>query len=141
MTRWLEPYMRVPFKARGRNLSGFDCWGSVALIFKDRANITLDPFADIAPGEGSRIAAAIAAAAPSWIHVALGSEKELDVVVMRDICVIDGKAATADMHVGIVVAPGQMFHVEKGIGGMLVRIDDPSVKDRVRHIHRHRALA
>ena len=141
MTRWLEPYLTVPFRDRGRDGAGWDCWGAVTMVYRERAKIDLEPFADISPSDGERIERAITAEAENWIEAEFGKEQELDVVVMRDVYLCGKEALSADMHVGVIVAPGRMFHVERKIGGSVVHLSHPSVKSRLQRLYRHKALA
>lgn len=52
-----------------------------------------------------------------------------------------GALRSADMHVGLVLAPGALIHVERGIDAALgFYRSDIILKRRVRGIFRHREL-
>lgn len=137
--RWTEAYIGVPFVPLGRDLAGWDCWGLVRHIVRQRAGIVLEPYT-IAPGDLRRVAAAMdpAAIAADWSTIPQGEERELDVVVMRS---IHDSGHAAEMHVGLVVAPGRLLHVEQGVDTVCLPFGHHSLAGRIRRIHRHRLLA
>lgn len=109
---WHNEYMRIPFKDRGRDWDGSDCWGIARIILKirhpkhpdlpmlDHYGNTLDKvnLPKIIEGEAVR----------AWVEVPIGQEQELDIGIFR--------TCGVPMHLGVVVRPGFMIHCQKGNG-------------------------
>ena len=139
--RWVEEFCRIPYVAGGRDARGCDCWGLVVLVFRHQAGMDLDAFTAIESTDGATVQMVITREAAKWHPVSPGNETGFDVVVMRSIFEHNGRAGAADMHVGVVTAPGWLLHTQAKVGAMHVPLDHPSVKQRIRAIYRHRLLA
>ena len=139
--RWVDDFIRMPYRRGGRDATGVDCWGLVALVYKRQAAIDLEPFSAVESTDGAAVEMVITREAAKWVPVSRGDEKALDVVVMRSIFEHDGKAMTADMHIGVMTGPGFILHTEQKAGAMHVPLDHQTIKQRIRAVYRHRALA
>jgi hypothetical protein len=74
--------------------------------------------------------------------VAPGAEREGDGVLMTGFYREDGAFHKAQMHVGVVVAPGVLIHIERGTDAALGRYrDDRRLRGRVVGFYRHARLA
>lgn len=134
-TAWLDPYMRIPFRDRGRDRqTGADCYGLARLILWEQAGVDMPAFDAL---ESEERAETIAREAEMLIPILPGEEKRFDLVVLR---AIDGRTSS-DSHLGLVTRPGWLVHTEVRTGPMHIPFDDRSVRHRVRQIYRHRALA
>jgi cell wall-associated NlpC family hydrolase len=139
--RWVEDFSRIPYRERGRDETGCDCWGLVALVYLRQAGIDLEPFQAVERTDGAAVEAVITREAAKWLPVSRGDQATLDVVVMRSIFEYEGRAMTADMHVGIVTKPGFILHTEAKTGTVHVPMTHHSVTHRIRAIYRHKVLA
>jgi hypothetical protein len=83
--------------------------------------------------ERAEISAVIAEASVmgGWRPVT-GPAAEFDVLVFR--------VGGLDSHVGTVVAPGRMLHIERDRTSCIERYDGPRWADRLASIWRHRAI-
>lgn len=138
---WASDYVGLPFKDRGRDRHGVDCWGLVRLVYAERLSIALPDFAEIRARDWRKVARAIADAADSdeWLPVMRGAEKEFDVVVMRGHS--DGaRALSVRDHVGVVAPGGCLLHIEEGTDAVVPKLNSPTVKDRIAGIYRHHVL-
>jgi hypothetical protein len=72
-----------------------------------------------------------------WRPVEIGQERHFDCVVMQT---IHATGHVAELHVGWVVRPGKLIHVEEPAGTMCVPFGHPTIDGRIRKIWRHRQL-
>lgn len=110
---WVIPYIGLPFKEFGRDMTGCDCWGLVRILYQDRFKIELPSYADRYAGcvDTQGLPKLIDAESSAWDEVIPGQEREGDVIVFR----MRGVA----MHTGFVVRPGVMLHVYEGIDAVI----------------------
>lgn len=127
MTAWVEPYLRIPFAAGGRDASGCDCWGLVRLVLAERAGLLL-------PRHDGMTGDEIERQAEVWPDVARETARAFDVAVMRP------RLATSAGHVGVVIEPGLLLHTEERTGPMVVAFDHRTVRHRILSFHRHSSL-
>lgn len=137
---WVRDYIGIPFTERGRRRDeGLDCWGLVRLVYAERYGVLLPSFdAEYSGVADARGVAAVAQAcvgprelvhggsvvAPApWTPLDESSAKCGDLVRFR----LPGGL----VHVGIVVAPGQMLHVMEGTDACLERYCRPTWARRV----------
>lgn len=139
--RWLDDYMAIPFRDRGRDRQGCDCWGLARLILAERASIDVPPFDAIATDDTPAVAHTIAAERGKFLEVERGAELPFDIVTMRAVCEVDGMAWGGEFHMGMVTMPGHLVHTERATGVQHVPFSHPTVRDRIRRIFRHPALA
>jgi len=126
---WVSEYIGIPFAGHGRDRNGCDCWGLVRLVLAEQFGISV-PSYDAAYSDccSSEVGPHIDRVASEWQQVdpALPG----DVVVMR----ITGRP----WHVGLVIAPGRMLHVERGLDACQERFDGQHWRNRIVGIYRHR---
>ena len=128
---WVTPYIGLPFKPHGRDRNGVDCWGLVRLVLAERFAVNLPSYAD---GYGSTedardIGRLIRGELNPWRPVPSGAEQPGDVVLLR--------LMNQPMHVGLVVDPGWMLHIEEGIDACLERYDGARWRQRVLGLYRY----
>lgn len=135
--RWAEAYLGDWPRLR--------CWDMARRILGERAGIVLPPHGTVTVRRRRATAATMAAeaASPEWLPVAVGEERELDLVLIDD--VLGGRLAP--LHVGVVTAPGWLIHLSAAGAAHLPFRDGPGLRGhrtltrRVRSIHRHWSLA
>lgn len=136
MSHWADGY-RIPFKDRGRDRAGVDCYGLVRLVLSEQCGIDLPSYGDISAYDLARISRLMggdAAAEIPWREVELSEAREFDVLVMF------GHGSRKPTHVGVMAGPSHVFHIEKGIEACVVPISDYTIRPRIIAVRRHRAL-
>ena len=111
---WANQYMGIPFKERGLTRDGADCWGLVRMIMLEQKGIELPDYGEIAPNASMDKVEEIEAAiqGTTWTQIPTGQEKKLDCVLMKGIIKVDGKTHSRPIHIGVVVKPGTLIHLE-----------------------------
>ena len=132
---WADKYLRIPFRARGRDVAGCDCWGLVRLVYRQELGVELPDFA-IDPNDAEAIPAAVAAEKPRWQAIPFDDRREFDVVVMRARLVVAGAAFSPDMHIGVVAPGGRILHTQEPFGVACVPHDHPTLVNRMSGIFR-----
>ncbi len=134
---WAGHYIGLPFKVKGRDRAGMDCWGLVRLVLNEQYGVSLPSFADgyddvrssmDAEKIGGMISAS-AAAGGVWNPVIAGQEIAGDVVVVR----MQGHP----MHVGLVLGDAQMLHIMRGINSCIENYHRIHWKDRIYGFYRY----
>ena len=120
---WVAGYIGLPFKPRGRDRDGLDCWGLKRLVYEEQYGIALPAYVGGYEGtsraDATDIARLIAGGKPAWQAVPEGAERLGDGIELR---------AGGVPHVGIVVAAGWMLHIVEGIESAIERYDGPKWK-------------
>jgi len=125
---WTSLYVGVPWRDRGRDRDGLDCWGLVRLVYGERFGIALPDLggsygaSEDAPSV-SRVLGEEAAPAGSWTRREGSPEEVGDVGVFR----IRGLPA----HVGIAVSDRKILHVVRGANSVVEEFDGPLWGPRV----------
>jgi cell wall-associated NlpC family hydrolase len=138
--RWVEAYIDIPFHERGAVRAGCDCWGLVALIWREQRGVILPDYTGVPPGMSIAVARAFLAerARDVWREVEAGAEQPFDIVLMRGAVEHEGSTHSRPVHCGLVVEPGRLIHIEAGCG---VNVQDyrrhHSLKCRVSGFYRY----
>lgn len=147
--RWVEPYLAIPFKDRGRTADGCDCYGLVRLIVARRAGILLPDYGLVASRDRVSVNEAIVHAKADravWRAVPIQCALALDLVPMTEVARLQsGVSDVVDCHIGIMVTPRHVLHTERASGPACVDISHPSVLHRFHPqdaplIYRHRDI-
>lgn len=105
---WVAQYVGIPYLTNGRTLEGCDCWGLYALVMAHQRGLAL-PAYDGPGWRGSGSLRAVGAAAEAYAaqftEVPQGEEQLTDAILLR--------SSGLPIHIGMVVAPGLMLHVEE----------------------------
>ena len=132
---WVSAYVGLPFKEGGRHRDGLDCYGLLRLVINERFAGAVPEYEGIAylPGEDmSLLAALMDERIRLWRPIAIGEEQPGDGVLLR--------VMGLPIHVGVVVAPGFMLHIEKNCDSVLERFTAGSRWERrVLGFYRHAA--
>jgi len=122
---WTADYIGLPFREKGRDRDGLDCWGLVRLVLAEQFGVLLPSYADdyACTLEVSENARLISGRKGDWSEVPAGEERAGDVLLLR--------MAGHECHVGIVVAPGIMLHIEAGHDAVWDRYHGLRWKNRV----------
>jgi cell wall-associated NlpC family hydrolase len=104
---WFNKYIGIPFKDKGRDKDGADCYGLVRLIYKNELNIDLPDLIEAYESANDREALEGVIDAESktrWKETT--KPKEFDVIVL--------KMCGAPSHLGVVIKNNYMIHCHKG---------------------------
>lgn len=129
MPPWVADYIGIPFAEFGRNRLGCDCWGLVRLVYADRLGVELPSYTGDYTGTAERdeLDRLIAGHMGPWRRV--DDPGLFDVVLVR----IAGRAC----HVGVIVGPATMLHIERGIDASIARLTSPVWSRRIDGYYRH----
>lgn len=103
---WSDSFIGIPYIEFGRDRNGCDCWGLTCAVYREVLTIELPDYLGYGSvDEHSEVAALIegAVTSPLWSKVD-GSAQPFDVAVFR--------RGTLSTHVGVVIQPGLMIHME-----------------------------
>lgn len=135
--QWASDLIRlgVPFKTRGRDRSGLDCWGLVVLHHREVLNITLPGYTELydrADALGFRqLKTIFDREVPLCDNIPLGKEEPGDIAVLR----MDGRP----IHVGLVIGKRKMLHIEEGIYACAEPYTGIQWRGRLEGFYRHYA--
>lgn len=136
---WVNEYVGLPFLDRGRSKAGLDCWGLVAMAFKEQLSVVLPGFDTIGAYDAKAVLSAIVRTCKLDEWTSHKKPKDFDVVIMKSIKRHDdGKVRKLETHVGLVCCDGtRILHIEQGINAMCVPISSPQIKNRITRFMRH----
>ena len=125
----------IPFVRKGRSRQGLDCWGLVWLLYQEVYGILLPDYADLYE-EGDVYKAKVLEALieprkNTWDKIEIGEEQPGDGILFT------GKGSVP--HVGVVVKPGTMVHIEEGTFVSIISYSGIAWKPRLREIRRYRS--
>lgn len=146
---WLDRYMAIPFKDRGRDFEGCDCVGLYMLLLAHEAGVTIDePNASHgtdAKAAGRKIESAILSG--DWFEVVRGDGRAVktaaqpfDLVLMSAHVRVGMAVIASDLHIGAALGKGKMIHTEYPSGCAWCALDADDVVARVRAVYRPKAL-
>lgn len=122
----------IPWVDKGRAPSGVDCWGLVVLANRARG-LELPSYSDryVTAADRRAIARLIAGELDDWVEIEAGRETVWDCVLLRD--------GPLPRHIGLVVAPGRMLHVEEHRTSVIESYRSGTIRHRIVGFFRHRA--
>lgn len=128
---WSNRYVGIPFRDRGRDRSGVDCWGLVWLLYAEEFGLALPAFDDDYDDTGDALAIAGIYAIERTEWVEQSSPHPGDVVMIRLLSI--------PCHVGVIVDPRTFLHSVEGRSSCLERLTSPAWRRRVLGFYRHRS--
>lgn len=127
---WWNKYLSIPFKEKGRDETGCDCWGILRLIKMNEQNIIVPSYLDCYETTNDRESLSDTINSEktiSWKEVK--EENPFNVLLIR--------MRGVPMHVGIITQKGWMIHTCRGIGTSHERYDCARWKDKIMGIYAH----
>lgn len=120
---WSNNYIGIPFKEKGRDRRGADCWGLVRLIYKEQYNIDLPSFANEYPSVDDR----------ERIHELIAQYKEAwnPVDTPSDGSVVLFRMLGSETHIGVAINEQEFIHVREGADSVIERFDSVNWKNRL----------
>ncbi len=128
----LAAMIGVPFKEKGRDMSGFDCWGACSYGLKHVFSVTVPSYTEsyTTTREGEEIAALIGRESTGWDEIPIQDAQPGDVLILR----IKGYP----WHCGLVLDPPYFLHADRATGTVKDRWDSIRWLQRIVSVHRHR---
>lgn len=127
---WSAAYVGLPFKEKGRDRGGVDCWGLVRLVYAGELGVELpgydEGYASLAERDEIAGLMDVERSRPVWRLV--NAATEFDVLVFRL-----GRLGT---HVGIGCGGRRMLHVPVDAGACLEDFSGPRYASRLIGIYR-----
>ncbi len=133
---FMRGFTGIPFRDKGRDRTGCDCWGLVRLVYMEVAGIELPEYGEISSADLLRVARSMrdGAVSSEWEDVGGPPRRPLDVALMRRPLGGPGPA----WHCGVMATDRLLLHTEYPVDSHLVEIDQLSVAARIVSFHRHR---
>jgi len=124
-------YLAIPWKEKGRDYKGCDCWGLVRLFLKDDCGL------DLASLDGDythcrnigEIRRLVQERKKDWTLIEPPEADRGDVVELS--------LSPRDYHVGIMISPRMVLHIEEGDWPTIQSISGKRIKGRLRGIWRY----
>lgn len=108
---WSDDYVGLPFAKGGRDrATGLDCYGLVRLALAEKAGVILARFDDVIEIDDAGV---IRSDVQRFAAVPPGAEQEFDLVIINEPVRVSGRWQSAPVHIGIVVQPGLLLHINK----------------------------
>lgn len=119
---WSNNYIGIPFKYKGRDENGIDCWGLVRLIYKNEYNISLPSFGEeYAENDISRIQELISQYKEGWESI--DTPTEGTAVLFRIL--------GAESHIGVAISNTHFIHARDGYDSAIESFNSPYWKRRI----------
>ena len=119
----------VPFRDRGRDRRGWDCWGLLQAAFKVGFGLDLPSGLGCSHQEPQAALQALQEGARGWVEIPWGRERPGDVLLFRP------------CHVGLILGRGRMLHCREGRGTLVEHYDQALWRQAREGIYRHAAFA
>jgi cell wall-associated NlpC family hydrolase len=131
VSAWSNGYIGIPWKPRGRDRDGCDCWGLIRLVYGEELNLSLPSYADdyaVTDDRGS-VAALFADGKTGLAWSETKVAEAFDLALFR--------VGGFDTHVGIVVSAELMLHVDRRGPSRLERWEAAPWVDRLTSFWRY----
>lgn len=130
---WAEGYIGIPYKALGRDRDGCDCWGLLAMVWREQFGRELPDYNNERWTTGANAQTVGSGAqeyASQFDAVPMGQEDMGDGILLR--------MRGHPLHVGLVLQRGTMLHTHESADSCIESYDRFSWKNRVIGIYRYR---
>lgn len=125
---WWKKYIGLPFKERGRDMKGVDCYGLLKIIYERELKINLVDYLDFYQHTADKnLAEVIDHEKRKWEEVS--QPKQFDVVLI--------KMQGLPMHLGVMCSGNNMIHCMEGINTAYENIASMRWSTRVMGFYRY----
>ena len=128
-----DSFIGLPWHDKGRARDGVDCYGLLHLVFAELRGIELPSFAEayVTASDRRALAQLIRGEIDDlWDEIPDGQEQVFDGVLIRE--------GALSRHIGLVVSPGLMLHVERGKTSVIERYRGGMFAHRIAGFYRYR---
>lgn len=100
-------FVGLPWRDRGRDADGYDCWGVFVAAFERGTSIDLPSHSDEYSTAADKVETAkvVAGELGDWSEIPRGTEREFDAAVMK---------IAGGFHIGLIVRRGLVLHMPRG---------------------------
>lgn len=125
---WLVDYIGTPYRSKGADSDGVDCYGLIHLIYKEQLGISLPDFSEGYTDANNQAEASktIENGIPEFDLVT--DQKLFDIVILR----IMGWPC----HCGMYIGDNKMLHALEGHATAIESLNSPKWKTRVEGFYR-----
>lgn len=111
---WSNKYIGIPFKDKGRDINGIDCWGLARLVYKQEYNIDLPSFSsDYEANDNLRMQDLIAQYKEGWEKIETPIEG----------CLVLFNIMGSETHIGVAVSDTHFIHTRDGMDSAIESFD------------------
>lgn len=137
---WATKYIGLPFAEKGRGPTHYDCWGLTRRVLKDELGIEMEPFSEIGTFDGPAVEAKVkeVLARNDWSLATM--VKPFDVALMWTYQRSGLKVVRTLSHIGVVVMPGRLLHIDGSTSCVCVRFSKLEPAFKLHGFYRHRSL-
>ena len=109
----LSAFVGIPWLERGRDRDGCDCWGLLAMVYREQLGVALPSYRDDYQtlADADSVVSLIEGHMGPWREVEAGQERAGDALLMT--------IAGRPRHVGVIATPGLVLHIERGAGALI----------------------
>lgn len=119
---WSNKYIGIPYKEKGRDLDGTDCWGLVRLVYEREYNIVLPSFSgEYIQQDVERIQDLLSQYKEGWQHIDQPVEG----------CVVIFRVLGTESHIGIAVSDTHFLHSREGQDSAIESFNSPQWNKRI----------
>lgn len=130
----------VPYFDGGRDYNGWDCYGTVFVLYRDVLGINLPTYSETPAADIIAVAAAFDGEAVSGLWAKVAAPLRFDVVQMWTHEHYQGRTIRGRRHCGVMIDGRRMLHTERGTASVLVPLNHHLVRERIIAFWRHRSL-
>lgn len=125
MAYWSDDFVGLPWRPKGRDRSGIDCYGLARLAWGEVRGFWLPTYTDgYKAAQAPAVASRIKGEMWEWVREVPPAEASpWDFILIRK-----GQWPT---HIGLVTTPGKMLHIEAEQTSNVTRYTDPEWRLRV----------
>ncbi len=130
----VSKYIGIPYKDKGRDLDGLDCWGLLWMIYREQLNIEVPSYINQYNSSTNfkPLARLISCEVNPWQEIERHNEQVGDAVLLR--------LFGYPVHVGVIIQPRKMIHVFRGTNTCIQSIYGMVWNLRIVGIFRHQSL-
>lgn len=130
----LSRFIGVPFKEKGRDFDGWDCWGLAICFYRAQFGIELPSYTEDykTTEDEAEIGALVRREKLAWEELPIEQAHCGDLLIMR----MRGQP----MHCGVVLDPPVFLHVHDGMNAVKERWDSIKWQHRIVCVLRHAAM-
>jgi cell wall-associated NlpC family hydrolase len=128
-----DRFVGIPYKDKGRDYDGSDCWGLLYLVYRDLLGIEIPTYSE-AYKNGSdyeEVARLIESRKRTWKRVE-DKPKKYDGILIR--------YGRYNSHVGVFISRNSFIHVQEGGFSVVDDLKSHRWRDRVVGFYRHEKL-